>query len=127
MLCNRLRQFREYNEIEADKLAQILKISPELYKAFESGREKPTIDIIEKLTLIYKVSLDEFYGYTPRLEICDKNANIYFDDDMVDEKILKLSALSWEETQLILYFRTLDDPQKKEDLIKDILKDRFEK
>ena len=127
MLCNRLKQFREYNGLDADMLAQFLGIDTEQYKAFESGKEKPDIDIIDKLTRIYKVSVDEFYGYTPRLEIYDKNAEITFDDDEVDESTLRLSNLSWDEAQLILYYRTLDNPEKKEALISDILKNGFDK
>lgn len=121
MLCNRLKQFREYNGLVAENLAQILEISTEQYKAFESGKDTPTIDIIEKLAECYKVTIDEFYGYTLRLEVYDKSIEP-FDED-VDEKILKMADLSWDEVQLILHYRSLED---KEDLIKKIIKKNTE-
>jgi hypothetical protein len=39
-------------------------------------------------------------------------------NDEVDERILKMSNLSWDESQLILYYRNLEN---KEDLIKQVL------
>lgn len=121
MLCNRLKQFREYNGLEAENLAQILDITTEQYKALESGRDIPTIDIIEKLAKCYKVTVDEFYGYTPRLTVYDKDMEP-FDED-VDEKTLKMADLSWDEAQLILHYRSLED---KDSFIKKIIKKNTE-
>lgn len=117
MLCNRIRQFREYNGLEVTTLAKALCISENLYKDFEAGRAVPTIDIIEKLATCYKISVDEFYGYTPRLTIHDKSYDL--EDSEVDESLLKMSNLSWDEAQLVLYYRSLED---KETLIQEIIK-----
>ncbi len=115
MLCNRLKQFREYNCLEKSNIAEVIGVSLSLYEDFEAGRAAPTIDIIEKLARCYKVTVDEFYGYTPRLAVYDKSVD--FSDD-VDNKLLKMSDLSWEEAQLILYYRNLDD---KDEIIKKII------
>ena len=117
MLCNRIKQFREYNNLDVKVLADVLGISEHLYKDFEAGRAVPTIDIIEKLAICYKVSVDEFYGYTPRLSLHDKSYDL--EDSDVDDSLLKMSNLSWDEAQLILYYRKLED---KEALIKEIIK-----
>lgn len=117
MLCNRLKQFREYNGLEAELLAQILEISAEEYEAFETGKEMPTIDIIERLAKCYKVTVNEFYGYTPRLSVLDKNMEQ--PDNDINEKTLKMSDLSWDEAQLILYYRNTED---KDDLISEIIR-----
>ena len=42
MLCNRIKQFREYNNIETKNLAEVLGISEELYKDFELRFDKLT-------------------------------------------------------------------------------------
>ncbi len=115
MLCNRIKQFREYNKIQPEHIAEIIGVSTNLYEDFESGKAVPTIDIIEKLAKSYKVTIDEFYGYTPRLTLHDKNADFPTD---VPEQTLKISDLSWDEKQLILYYRQLED---KEPLIKTIV------
>lgn len=123
MLCNRIKQFREYNNLTPSVLADVLGIDVTEYESFETGRTVPTIDIIMKLAECYKVTVDEFYGYTPRLTL---NTNEFddFDDDAVDEKALKMSDLSWDEIQLILYYR---NSTNKEDVISAVISENFPK
>ncbi len=111
-----MKQFREYNGLAIESLAQILGISPDKYVAFEEGKEMPTLELIEKMAFCYKVTVDEFYGYTPRLAVYD--SVMHSPTDEVDERLLKMSDLSWDESQLILYYRNLEN---KEDLIKQVL------
>ena len=103
MLCNRMKQFREYNKLDYKLVAELLGISEEKYKDFENNKTIPTIDIITELSKFYKVTVDEFYGYTPRLSLHSEEQEIQFDD--VSESTLKMSDLSWEEARLILYYR----------------------
>ena len=107
MLCNRIKQFREYNKLDCKLVADILGITEEEYKALESNKEKPTIDIIIDLAALYKVTVNEFYGYNPRLTLQTNENEPQFDD--VEEKLLKMSDLSWDEAQLILYYRAHRD------------------
>lgn len=123
MLCNRIKQFREYNNLDATVLADVLSIDVAEYESYENGKTVPTIDIVTKLAECYKVTVDEFYGYTPRLTLHTKDFED-FDDDNVDEKTLKMSDLSWDEAQLILHYRSLDD---KDELISQIIKKNFKK
>ena len=46
MIRHRLKNFRLYNKCTPEQLAKVLGITVDEYNAFESGREKPTIDII---------------------------------------------------------------------------------
>lgn len=118
MICNRMKQFREYNGIEAFVLADALGISVEEYNNYESGKEQPNISIIQMLARYYKVSVDEFYGYTPRLALHNKDLDTIDDEDDVPERLLKMADLSWDESKLILYYRSIDE---KDDIIKSIL------
>ena len=118
MLCNRIKQFREYNDLEPFFLAEVLGISLEKYKNYESGKEVPTIDVVHALARCYKVTVDEFYGYSPRLVLHNKDLFEDDEDDKVDNKLLKMSDLSWDEAKLILYYRNLED---KDELLKTIL------
>ncbi len=122
MLCNRIKQFREYNKLEADQLAEILGIDIELYNDYETGRVVPPVDIIEKLARCYKVTVDEFYGYTPRLTLHTKIDDDFF-DNQVDDNTLKMSDLSWDEGKLVLMYRNSTD---KDRIIKMIFEE-FEK
>ena len=103
MLKDRIKQFRTYNNLKPEMLSEVLEISTEDYEAFENGSKVPGIDIISRLSELYRVTVDEFYGYTPRLTI--RSDAPVFEDSPVEERILKMSDLSWDEAQLILYYR----------------------
>ncbi len=103
MLCNRMKQFREYNKLDCKLVAEALGIPESKYKDYENNKEIPTIEIITALSALYKITVDEFYGYTPRLSLHSQEKDFQFDD--VSENILKMSDLSWDEAQLILYYR----------------------
>lgn len=118
MLCNRMKQFREYNKLDCKLVAEVLGISENEYKDFENNKALPTIDIITTLSKFYKVTVDEFYGYTPRLSLHSEEIEIQFDD--VSESILKMSDLSWDEAQIILYYRAHKNDDDDE-IIKKIL------
>ncbi len=121
MLCRRMKQFREYNKLDCKLVAEVLGITEQEYKDFENNKAIPTIDIITSLASFYKVTVDEFYGYTPRLSLHSNENDFHFDD--VSENLLKMSDLSWEEARLILYYRA----HKNEDideLIKNILEEK---
>ena len=118
MLCNRMKQFREYNKLDCKLVAEVLGISENEYKDFENNKALPTIDIITTLSKFYKVTVDEFYGYTPRLSLHSQENAIQFDD--VSENILKMSDLSWDEAQIILYYRAHKNDNDDE-IIKKIL------
>jgi DNA-binding XRE family transcriptional regulator len=100
-----MKQFREYNGLEKWMVAEILNITLEKYEELESGKEEPTIELIHELSRCYRVTVDEFYGYTPRLTLSSEKRIFEDHDDIVDESLLKMSNLTWEETQLILYYR----------------------
>ena len=121
MLCNRMKQFREYNKLDYKLVAEVLGISESEYKDFENNKAVPTIDIITELSKLYKVTVDEFYGYTPRLTL-HSNDDDFFDED-VSEPILKMSDLSWDEAKLILLYR---NAKNKDDIIKAIIEESEE-
>lgn len=100
-----MKQFREYNNLDKAILADLLGITPDEYDLYESGKELPTIDMVQSLAKCYKVTVDELYGYTPRLTLHSGNDYPDDTDDIVAESLLRMSNLSWEEMQLIIYYR----------------------
>ena len=98
----------------------MLGITEEEYSAYEDGTMLPGTDTIEKLSLFYKVTVNEFYGHTPLFTLhSDDNLD---ENNKVDERILKMSDLSWDEAQLILYYRQKGD---KDEIIKKIIEENF--
>ena len=124
MLCNRIKQFREYNKLDPAMLADILGVNVTEYEAYEKGTLTPNIGIISKLAECYKVTIEEFYGYTPYLTLHSKDYEELLDQDNVDEKTLKMSDLSWDEAQLILYYRNLEN---KEEITRLVIHENFQK
>ena len=122
-LCNRLKQFRKYNKLDCKLLAEILGITEEEYKDLEANKTKPTIDMIQTLSLLYRVTVDEFYGNTPRLSLHSEDDDIIFDD--INEETLKLADLSWEEALLVLRYRAKDGNEK-ERIMQSLLEKREE-
>lgn len=119
MLGNRLKQFREYNKISCEILAKLLGIPETDYINFENGTTSPSILQIERLAFFYNITVDEFYGFTPRLTLNSQQERLETDDnDKVDESILKLSQLSWDEIQVLLHYRNSDN---KEEIIQNII------
>lgn len=118
LICHRMKQFREYNNLDCKLVAEALGITENEYKDFESNRTIPTMDIISTLAKLYKVTVDEFYGNVPRLTLHSKEHDMLFDD--VSENILKMSDLSWDESKILLYYRLHKDDNKDE-IIKMIL------
>ena len=122
-LCNRLKQFRKYNKLDCKLLAEILGITEEEYKDLEANKTKPTIDMIQTLSLLYRVTVEEFYGNTPRLSLHSDENDIIFDD--IEEESLKLADLSWEEALLVLRYRAKDGNEK-ERIMQSLLEKREE-
>ncbi len=118
MLSNRIKQFREYNKISYEILAKLLGITENDYINFENGTSSPSIHQIERLAFFYNVTVDEFYGFTPRLTLNSQQERPVINDDEVDESILKLSDLSWDEIQVLLHYRNAEN---KEEIIKNII------
>ncbi len=114
MLFNRITQFREYNKLTSELIAKLLGIEEKEYLEYESGKKTPSSEIISTLADLYKVTVDEFYGYTPHLVLHSKEYEDILNDS-IDESTLKMSNLSWEERELILYYRRSID---KENIIK---------
>ncbi len=124
MLGNRLKQFREYNKISCEILAKLLGITESDYINFENDTTSPSILQIERLAFFYNVTVDEFYGFTPRLTLNSQPERPETDDDIVDKSILKLSQLSWDEIQVLLHYRNSDN---KEEIIKNIINEQDKK
>ncbi len=111
MLCNRITQFREYNKIEPVTLAKALEIDVSEYLDYEAGNKIPDISILINLSMIYKVTLDEFYGHTPRLVLHDESSFIP-EKEKDDFSALKFAELSIDEKELILAYRLSENKER---------------
>ena len=111
MLSDRIIQFRTYNNIEPENVAKVLNIDLDEYLKFEDGSATPDISLISELAKMYKVTINEFYGHTPRLALYNKPVS---DDEDFKNALdaLKFSELSVDEKELILTYRKNQNKEK---------------
>ncbi len=112
MLSDRITQFRTHNNISPETIAKVLNIELDDYLKFEDGSVTPDISLISELAKIYKVTINEFYGHTPRLALYNKTSS---DEDEEFKKTLdalKFSELSIDEKELILTYRKNQNKEK---------------
>lgn len=120
MLCSRLIQFREYNGLSPEQIAEAIGVGLDIYRDYENNAAVPDIDTVKKLAAIYKVTVDEFYGYTPRITLHSNEHDKPLYDDKADESLLKLANLSWDEQCIILKYRSLENKEEIYNIINDI-------
>ncbi len=112
LLKNRIVHFRTYNKIEPETIAKILNISTEEYLKFEDGSVMPDIEIITELAKIYKVTVAEFYGNTPRLVLHDFEDENLLSERNAELELLKFSELSIDEKEMILTYRMSENKEQ---------------
>lgn len=113
LLFNRIVQFRTYNKLEPPTVAKALNVELDEYLKYEDGSITPNIAVIADLAKIYKVTINEFYGHTPRLTLHNDdqfNASMISDNSEFDE--LKFAELSIDEKELILAYRLAQNKEK---------------
>jgi len=112
LLNNRIVQFRNYNKIEPETIAKTLNIPTEEYLKFEDGSVMPDIGVISELAKIYKVTVAEFYGNTPRLVLHDSEDEKLLSEKKDELEFLKFSELSIDEKEMILAYRTSENKEQ---------------
>ena len=112
MLSDRIVQFRTYNNISPETIAKVLNIDLDDYLKIESGAITPDIALITELTKIYKVTINEFYGQTPRLSLYNDTTSDEEDESKKILDALKFSELSIDEKELILTYRKSANKEK---------------
>lgn len=68
----RLKDIREDRDLLQKHIAVELKITPQQYQLYESGKRKLPIDLLIKLTKIYKLSADYILALDPELPNPDR-------------------------------------------------------
>lgn len=62
--CNNLKSVRKSLELTQKQVSEKLKVVESCYANWEQGRTEPNIDMLRKLSEIFKVSIDELINGT---------------------------------------------------------------
>ena len=64
LFCENLKNIRKENGLTQKCVAQELGVVESCYANWEQGRTEPNVDMLRKLSIVFKVSLDELINGT---------------------------------------------------------------
>jgi transcriptional regulator with XRE-family HTH domain len=76
MLATRIALLRKMHGMSQQELAKMLHISPSAEGMYEQGRRTPSLDILIKISLIFRVSLDYLITGTEHTQIGTLSAKV---------------------------------------------------
>lgn len=91
----RIKELREFNNIQQKELASILEISPNTLSQYENNKREPSIDIVSKIADYFNVSADFVYG-TSDITTCKKCGLVYVPLDSQDKAVHEHLHALWE-------------------------------
>ena len=108
MLEENLKRFRYQCGLTQKQIADLLSVDRSTYTYYETGRTRPTVDMLVKIAKVYRTSCDELMGYK-----VEKNENMstLMHSEQAEHSILReamlLCDLDCQEQNLILIYRVL--------------------
>lgn len=94
----KLKELRNEKNLTLNKLSEKINISPQVLSRYERGDREPDIKTLITLSDFFGVSVDYLIGRT--------------DDFGIIKKAAELPALTREETELLTYFKKLNNLQQ---------------
>ncbi len=111
----RIRELREFNNIQQKELASILEISPNSLSQYENNKREPSIDIVSKIADYFNVSADCVYG-TSDITTCKKCGLTYMPLNAQDKSVHDQLHSLWEtaiKRHGTLYSNTVENERLK--------------
>ncbi|MDA0153785.1 helix-turn-helix transcriptional regulator [Vibrio gigantis] len=91
MLCEQIKRLRESRNLNQEDVAKSISIAKSTYIKYEKGTQSPQLEIVEKLSNLYGVTLSEIIGNEkPEL------------DDQLTSRMALIKELSEEEKKSIM-------------------------
>ena len=60
--CKNLKEIRKESGLTQKQVAEFLNVVESCYANWEQGRTEPNVEMIRKLSVIFKVSVDELFN-----------------------------------------------------------------
>ena len=105
MIGNKLRKLRESSGYTQQQVADSLNIDRSTYAYYESGKTKPDIDTIMKLSKIFNVHYTQLLGNETNTSYSDSGSNINFKKKTFSNS--RVYDLTKKEQQMIINFKML--------------------
>lgn len=108
-LANNLKWFRLKNGYTQKNIADILKIDRSTYTYYESGKNRPGMETVNKLALLYRIDVSSFWQ--------EQDMHCVYDNRRAKKRIkndpLKVEELSRQERTLIALLRLQNNESAK--------------
>jgi len=95
-LPDKLQQYRRLNKYSQEKLAELLGVSRQAVTKWENGKSAPSTENLIKLTIIYKIALDDLINDRPEVTKVDSNPK--------SKSKVKLIGDLWAIILVVLFF-----------------------
>lgn len=112
MLCDQLKYIRKANKFTQQQIADALNIERSTYASYETGRNRPDVNLLSAFADIFSVSIDFIVSLDTSVPLSDVNEKYKKSKDSKNQ--LVLSQLNSDEKNIIAYFRHCSYEEKQE-------------
>ena len=110
-----LKKIRKQYKMTQEDIATLLGISRSGYTYYETGKTLPSIDVLQKLAVMYNTTIDTVVGNpAKKSQLGNYNESMFVAESNVDP----LMCMKKDEQALIMAFRLLENQEK--DKLKEI-------
>lgn len=121
MISKTLKSLRIQNGYTQQNVAEFLGIDRSTYSYYETGKTRPSTEVLARLSFLYHVSIDDFVPSSYK-KASDLNLECSIPEGLsLYENTERFSNLTFEEQQLVLYFRACTDKRGFIDAVLDVV------
>lgn len=111
MLCEQLKIIRKANKFTQQGLADAIGIERSTYASYETGRNKPDVNLLSKIAKVFDVSSDYILEIDTTVPLNVEDISVKYKKKSGNKLV---STLSKEEKSVLAKYRLLSDSKKTE-------------
>lgn len=111
MLCEQLKIIRKANKFTQQGLADAIGIERSTYASYETGRNKPDVNLLSKIAKVFDVSSDFILEIDTTVPLNVEDISVKYKKKSGNKLV---STLSKEEKSVLAKYRLLSDSKKTE-------------
>lgn len=111
MLCEQLKIIRKANKFTQQGLADAIGIERSTYASYETGRNKPDVNLLSKIAKVFDVSSDFILEIDTTVPLNVEDISVKYKKKSGNKLV---STLSKEEKSVLAKYRLLSDNKKTE-------------
>lgn len=121
MISETIKKLRILNKLTQKQVAEVLSIDRSTYAYYESGRTKPDITALVKLSRLYGISID----YLLNSGVSKDSRMLHDSKEMKNSECLKstdkLTKLQDDEKKIVMFYRVCKDKDRLLKIVRDFV------